>query len=104
MVDVEFKLPKEGLIKKLDEGYDYAIKADAMCAGMWLVSDCELEIQADMLFVDLGEYGWVGLSPEEFTSEMIVMMLETKPELATPEVLNAFIATRAVKRNKEKGS
>jgi hypothetical protein len=101
MVDIEFKLSNEGLVKELDKGYDYAKTLDETLAFAWLVENKELKIQDDYFMIELDNGGWVSIDMKDFTSEMVAMILEEQPELATKDVLDAFIASRAIARKKK---
>jgi hypothetical protein len=101
MVDIEVRLPKKGLIKVLDEAYDAACDVDLDIGFLWTFEEGKLRIQDNFFMADLGDFGWISFDSKEFTVEMLEMILEENPKLATEGVFNALIAARAKNRESE---
>lgn len=96
MVGYRFRLGKDVWFTELVEGHAYAQREEPE-EGMfsWESGKEEIKIQDDYFFVDLGNRGWLDFNPKDFTSEMVAMIFELNPNVATKEVQEAFWKAQA---------
>jgi hypothetical protein len=99
MVDFEFRIKNRDVLENLKTANASALEehGEGKYLLRWLVEKQLMTIQDDYFWIDLGDSGWITLDVCEFTPEMLVMMFEMKPELATEEVLLALFRAAGMK-------
>jgi hypothetical protein len=92
MVDFEFRIKKEEILKTLKDANNAAVSehGEGEYFLMWQKLKSKLAIQDDYLFVDLDDDGWIALDETDFTPDMLVLLIEKNAALATEEVLLAL--------------
>jgi len=99
MVDFEFRIKKEEILKTLKAANDAAVTehGEGEYLLMWQKTKYKLGIQDDYLFVNLDDDGWIAFDETDFTPEMLVLIIEQNTALATEEVLLALFRAVGMK-------
>jgi hypothetical protein len=97
MVDYEFVIDDKDLIVSLKEAREYSKRVGGeekrfVFAG----ENLGLRIQDDFLMVETANGGWIAITPEDFSSEMMILLLEGNTLLATEEVLQALLRAAGI--------
>jgi len=95
MVDMMFGLKEKDWAENILAAKDFAVKRKVDFEGdkfAWEFTKMPLRIEDCFLITDIPEHGWLTISFDEFTSEMIIALLQDNPKLATKEVLIEIMA------------
>lgn len=93
MVDYEFHVDMEDLLRTLKDARDYALKEHGGDSKKMVFrgEGLKFEIEDGFLMVQLKAGGWIAVMAEDITPEIMILWFETNPALATEEVLQALL-------------
>lgn len=91
MTTLNFNVPRDSAELILVEGRNHAVNTNDSNILMWEFDNLEFKIQDDYFNIELPHGGWIYVSPEELTSEHLVMTIEQCPNVVDKNLLIAIL-------------
>ena len=99
MVDFQFTLSKTKLLENLKDANEFCateLGRDGEAYFCWQKDNLKFDIQEDFLMAEDG-FNWITVDGNDFTSDMLVALIEENPALATEEVMLALFRAVGMK-------